>query len=215
VKDLARAKQRLAAVMAQPARTRLALAMMEHTFSVVSNVKSIDAVAVVSNYLPAIELARKYSFEVIHESQQVSESASVDFGSRELESRGAGAVLRLPIDLPLLTPSDVEEVLSRDREGCTVVIVPSRDATGTNAILRRPPTLFRSHFGTGSLAKHLREASMAGASIELVQNEHIGLDIDEPDDIGELLRRSDASPIIELINRNHRDLSQFPQFRVE
>lgn len=200
VKDLRIAKQRLAAVMSQEARTHLALAMMEHTFNVVSCVKSIDGVAVVSNYSPAIDLAKHYSFEVINESEQISESASVDYGSTVLGSRGVTAVLRLPIDLPLVTASDIEEVLSRDREGRLVVIVPSRDGTGTNAILRRPPTLFRSHFGTGSLAKHLKEAEVAGATVELLQNERIALDIDEPDDLSELLRRNDASLISELVS---------------
>lgn len=185
--------------MSQAARTRLALAMMEHTFAVVSTLEGIDAVAVVSNYAPAIELARRCSFEVIREYEQISESASVDFGSRELEVRGAAAVLRLPIDLPLLTPDDIQEVLSRDRPGPSVVIVPSRDGTGTNAILRRPPTLFPSQFGTGSLARHISEAEAAGAVVELVHNERIALDIDEPDDIQELLQRGHASPIRELI----------------
>lgn len=203
VKDLTFAKQRLAEVMSQAARTRLALAMMEYTFRVVSSVKSVDGIAVVTSYATAIELAEQYGFEVIRESTQISESASVDLGSRELESRGASAVLRLPIDLPFLSVEDIEEVLSCDCEQRGVVIVPSRDGTGTNAILRRPPTLFPSHFGTGSFAKHLAEAEAAGAAVESIESERIGLDIDEPDDITEVLRRKDSSPIRELLAQMH------------
>jgi 2-phospho-L-lactate/phosphoenolpyruvate guanylyltransferase len=203
VKDLTFAKQRLAEVMSQTARTRLALAMMEYTFSVVSRVKSVDGIAVVTSYATAIELAEQHGFEVIRESAQISESASVDLGSGELESRGATAVLRLPIDLPFLSAEDIEEVFSRDRAQRGVVIVPSRDGTGTNAILRRPPTLFPSHFGMGSLAKHLAEAEAAGAAVELIRSERIGLDVDEPDDITEVLRRKDSSPIRELLAAMH------------
>lgn len=199
VKDLTRAKQRLASVMSQAARTQLAIAMMEHTFNVVSTVEGVDGVAVVSSYAPAIELARKYSFTVVQESEQISESASVDFGSRELESQGAAAVLRLPIDLPLLTSEDIHQVLSCDRPIPSVVIVPSRDGTGTNAILRRPPTLFLSHFGPGSLARHLAEAELAGVAVQIVRNERIALDLDEPADIGELLHRNDDLPLRQLI----------------
>ena len=199
VKDLAFAKQRLADVLSQPARTRLALAMLEHTFSVVSQVNGVDGVAVVTSYPAAVELAAQYGFEVIEESRQVSESVSVDFGSAQIELRGATAALRLPIDLPLVTASDIEMVLSHDRSERSVVIVPSRDGKGTNAILRRPPTLFRSHFGTGSLGKHLLEAEAAGASIEVIENERIALDIDELDDITELFQRSGESPIRDLL----------------
>ena len=199
VKDLSFAKQRLADVLSQPARTRLALAMLEHTFSVVSQVKGIDGVAVVTNYEPAIELATQYSFEVVRESEQVSESASVDFGSSELESRGVTAILRLPIDLPLLMVSDIELVLGHDPHVRSAVIVPSRDRTGTNAILRRPPTLFQSHFGAGSLHKHLREARLAGAIVEVIENERLALDIDEPDDVTELFQRDAESPIRDLL----------------
>jgi 2-phospho-L-lactate guanylyltransferase len=113
--------------------------------------------AVVTSYSAAIELAEQYAFTVIPETVQVSESVSVDYGSRELEARGATAVLRLPIDLPLVRPEDIDEIWGFDQGEGSVVIVPSRDGTGTNAILRRPPTLFPSHFGPGSLAKHLEE----------------------------------------------------------
>ncbi len=43
----------------------------------------------------------------------------------------------------------------------SVVIVPSHDGTGTNALLRSPPDLFPSHFGPESFALHLKEAETA------------------------------------------------------
>ncbi|HMV48653.1 MAG TPA: 2-phospho-L-lactate guanylyltransferase [Blastocatellia bacterium] len=187
VKDLARAKQRLAGIMPQEARTRLAWKMLERTFAAAAAVRTIDRVAVVTLYEPAIALAEKYGMEVIPETEQISESASVDFGSREACKRGATAVLRLPIDLPLITAEDIETILAYDQPGKpSVVIVPSRDGTGTNAILRRPPDLFPSHFGAGSLAKHLKEAELAGAECKVLHLPRIALDIDEPEDLAEL-----------------------------
>lgn len=187
VKDLARAKQRLAGIMSQEARTCLAWKMLEGTFAAAASVGLADRVAVVTLYPPAIALAEKYGMEVIPETEQISESASVDFGSREARKRGATAVLRLPIDLPLITAEDIETILAHDQPGkpC-VVIVPSRDGTGTNAILRRPPDLFPSHFGAGSLAKHLKEAELAGAECKVLHLPRIALDIDEPEDLAEL-----------------------------
>lgn len=203
VKDLSHAKQRLAALMTQAERTRLAWAMLENTFAAAAAARSADRVAIVTLYEPAIELAKQYGMEVILETEQISESASVDFGSRQAATFGAEAVLRLPIDLPLISSQDIETILAADQPNSlttpSVVIVPSRDGTGTNAILRRPPTLFPSHFGAGSLAKHLREAEQANATCQLLQLPNIALDIDEPEDLAELLTRGQGTPIHDLL----------------
>ena len=199
VKDLTHAKQRLAALMTQQERTRLAWAMLENTLAVAAQVRTVDRVTIVTLYPPAIELAQKFGMEVILETEQISESASVDFGSRQAATLGVEAVLRLPIDLPLITSEDIETVLAADKPESSVVMVPSRDGTGTNAILRRPPTLFPSHFGTGSLAKHIREAEQANASCTLLDLPNIALDIDEPEDLAEFLKLGQGSQVYKLL----------------
>jgi 2-phospho-L-lactate guanylyltransferase len=203
VKDLARAKQRLAPLMTREERTRLAWAMLENTFAVAARTRNVDCVAVVTLYPPAVELAGKYGMELIAETEQISESVSVDFGSKEAKRRGATAVLRLPIDLPLITAADIETILECDggqRGGApAVVIVPSRDGTGTNAILRRPPDLFPSHFGPGSLAKHLAAAERAGANCKVIEMRRVALDIDDPADVSEFIRLGQGTSAHELL----------------
>ncbi len=199
VKDLTRAKQRLAALMTQEERTQLAWVMLENTFAAAAQVRTVDRIEVVTLYPPAIELAERFGMEIILETEQISESASVDFGSREAAKRGAEAVLRLPIDLPLITAADIETILAADQAQPSVVIVPSRDGTGTNAILRRPPILFPSRFGTGSLAKHIKEAENINAKCTLLELPHIALDIDEPEDVVELLSRGQGGAIHDLL----------------
>lgn len=199
VKDLAHAKQRLSWLMTQEERTRLAWEMLVLTLDLAARVRNADRVAMVTSYQPALELAGRYGMEVIRETEQVSESASVDSASRELERKGALAVLRLPIDLPLLTHEEIEQVLERDSPGTGAVIVPSRDGSGTNAILRRPPTLFPSHFGPGSLDKHKYEAELLNLKCDVIAVEGIALDIDEPEDLIELFRQPRRSIIRDLL----------------
>lgn len=188
--------------MTQEERTQLAWAMLENTFAAAAQVCQIDRIAIVTLYKPAIALAEKYGMEVILEADQISESASVDFGSREVRKLGAEAVLRLPIDLPLITAEDIEAVLASDQPGgLSTVIVPSRDGTGTNAILRRPPDLFPSHFGTDSLAKHLKEAEQAKAECTVIHLPRIALDIDEPEDLIELLAQRAETSVTALLRQ--------------
>ena len=201
VKDLSRAKQRLASVMTQKERTQLAWLMLEHTFAAAAQARRVDRIAVVTLYEPAIELAEKFGMEVILEREQISESASVDFGSQTVKRRGATAVLRLPIDLPLITAKDIEAILDCDGTAPSTIIVPSQDGTGTNAILRRPPDLFPSHFGVHSLSKHLAEAEKAKARCRVLELPRIALDVDEPADLVELLKQAAGSSISELLQQ--------------
>lgn len=192
VKNLARAKQRLAGVLSQEERTALARAMLEDVFAAVGAARDVDAVFVVSSDPPALAHARGLSWEVFPEESQVSESRSVDEASRLCEARGVRSLLRLPIDIPLIRPGDIEALLRAAREGPSVVVVPSRDGAGTNALLRTPPALFPSHFGPSSLQKHLDEARRAGAHVQVLRNPRIELDIDDQADLRAFFAAADS-----------------------
>ena len=187
VKNLSRAKQRLASILSQADRTALATAMMEDVFSAVAAARGLDAIFVVSNHGPALERARSLGWNLIRERRQISESDSVDRASRTCVARGVKTLLRLPIDIPLLLASDVEAILAAAERSPACVLVPSRDGTGTNALLRTPPALFRSHFGPNSLRKHLAEAATRDAQVCVLRNPRIGLDVDDEDDLRALV----------------------------
>jgi 2-phospho-L-lactate/phosphoenolpyruvate guanylyltransferase len=188
IKDLRNAKQRLAGVLTPEERFELAHAMLEDTVRAVRGAQLAEQIFVVTNYEPAIESASKYGWEILLEEHQISESASVDFASQLCAERGVPALLRLPLDLPLVQPADIDDLLATECAVPSVVMVPSRDGTGTNAILRTPPSLFPSHFGPNSFAKHRSEAEQAGARIIVRRNERLEMDVDDEADLRALLR---------------------------
>ncbi len=188
VKDLRNAKQRMAGVLTPEERFGLACAMLADTIRAVCGVRQAGQIFVVTNYGPAMQAARENGWEILPEERQISESVSVDAASRQCEERGATAVLRLPLDLPLVEARDIDELLAVEYTAPGLVIVPSRDGTGTNAILRTPPTLFPSHFGSGSFAKHCAEAERAGATIWKRRNPRLEMDVDDEADLRALLQ---------------------------
>lgn len=190
VKMLSRAKRRLASLLSQRERFRLAEAMMLDVFAAVAGIRPPVRVFVVSSCPIAIARAQSRGWEVLPEARQISESESVDNASRLIEAKGVTSLLRLPIDIPLLQPSDIEEILEKAEPRPSCVMVPSRDGTGTNALLRTPPTLFASQFGPDSLQKHLSAARNAGAHIHTVKNSQIALDVDDAADLVALLRQT-------------------------
>src|SRR5712692_6341463 len=187
VKDLKNAKKRLMSVLTPEERFGLAEAMLADTIRAVQGVRAAEKIFVVTNYGPVMNLAGKNGWEVLREERQISESDSVDAASRICEERGVRNLLRLPLDLPLVQPGDIDELLNVECASPALVIVPARDGTGTNAMLRTPPTLFPSHFGNGSFAKHLAEAERARARVIVRRNARLEMDVDDEADLRALL----------------------------
>ncbi|HEX8091253.1 MAG TPA: 2-phospho-L-lactate guanylyltransferase [Blastocatellia bacterium] len=187
IKDPAHAKTRLAELLSPDERRNLAWAMFEDVTRAVAASKKPDRVAAVTSYQPAIEHARRLGWDVLVEESQASESASIDWASRALRGRGFDAVMRLPADLPLVRAEDIDALLSIELRAPAALLVPSREGTGTNAIIRMPPDVFASRFGPNSLALHKEEAARAGIRCLVVNNSRIALDIDDPSDLKLLL----------------------------
>jgi 2-phospho-L-lactate guanylyltransferase len=189
IKDLRNAKKRLTGVLTLEERFALAEAMLNDMVHAVRGVRLADKIFVVTNYEPAMHLAEKNNWEILREEHQISESDSVDAASRICEGQGVTSLLRTPLDLPLIQPRDIDELLAVECKAPTLVIVPSRDGTGTNALMRTPPTLFPSHFGNGSFAKHLGEAQRLGARLIQRNNPRLEMDVDDESDLRALLQR--------------------------
>ena len=189
VKEFREAKQRLAPHFSAGDRAALAEAMCEDFFNVVAATHCADRIFVISKEPRALSRARSHGWETIVESQQTSESSSVDAGSRYCAEQGVHALLRLPIDLPLVEPWDIHAIFERLDAAPSVVMVPSSDGTGTNALLRSPAVLFPSHFGPNSFPRHLAEAKKCGAHTQVLRNPRLELDIDELDDLRRLSNR--------------------------
>lgn len=188
VKDLRNAKQRLVGVLSPEERLGLVEAMLMDMIRAVQGVHNAEKIFVVTNYQPVLDIAGENGWEILREDRQISESDSVDAASRICEERGVTGLLRVPLDVPLARAADIDELLVISCEEPALVMVPSRDGTGTNAILRMPPTLFPSHFGRGSFAKHLAEAERIGARVTLRNNARLEMDVDDEADLRALLK---------------------------
>src|ERR1035437_5662073 len=177
VKEFREAKKRLAPHFLPADRAALAAAMCEDFFNVVAATRCADRVFVISKEPGALSRAQKFGWETIVESHQISESESVDAASRYCAERGIQALLRLPIDMPLVEPYDIEAVFERLGPPPFVVLVPSSDGTGTNALLRSPAVLFPARFGPNSFPRHLAEAEHCGARAQVYRNPRLEMDI--------------------------------------
>ena len=160
VKDLRNAKKRLIGVLTPEERFSLAETMLADTVRAVQGVRRIEKIFVITNYEPAMQLAEENGWEILREEQQISESHSVDAASRLCEHRGVSGLLRLPLDLPLIQSADIDDLLAVECRAPSLVIVPSRDGTGTNAIAI---VIFKSR-GPSSMPKPSRSSKPSSSA---------------------------------------------------
>jgi 2-phospho-L-lactate guanylyltransferase len=184
VKNLAKAKQRLASLLDQPERTELARAMLTDVVAAIAAFAG-DEVALATSDTFALELAGRYGFEVIRDEANVSETDAVEMATRVCEARGSKGTLVIPGDIPLIDASDIRAIYEASPETGSV-LVPSTDKRGTNAVLRRPASLFPLRFGNDSFMPHLAAAIATNKSCVVLSLPRIGLDIDTPEDLHEL-----------------------------
>jgi 2-phospho-L-lactate guanylyltransferase len=124
--------------------------------------------------------------EVIRERAENGETGAVDFARLELKRAGCEAVLIIPGDMPLVRADDIEAVLAQvpaDASAPFALLVPSHDRLGTNALLLAPPNIIELRFGHDSFNFHMGQVRARGLPVRCYENEHIGLDIDEPKDL--------------------------------
>jgi 2-phospho-L-lactate guanylyltransferase len=190
VKNLANAKQRLAQVLEQSARTELAQAMLQDVLEALAEC-AVDEVSLVTSDPFALQLSNHYRFAVITDDSNLSETSAIEMATRACESRGIQTTLVIPADIPLIEAADIRTIYESAPANGTV-LVPSTDQRGTNAVLRRPAALFPLRFGNDSFMPHLAAAIATRRSCVVLSLPRIALDIDTPEDLQQLMNAEGA-----------------------
>jgi len=162
IKPLNRAKSRLAPILSPDEREALALGMLMHNLAVLRSSPMVAGVLVISRDTKALARAREVEgVQTLQESGVPELNAALKRASDMLMVWGAGAMLILPADIPLVSQEDVNAIIEKGRFLNTMVIAPDNAHDGTNAILCRPPNLISFGFGAGSFQKHIYAAEFS------------------------------------------------------
>jgi 2-phospho-L-lactate/phosphoenolpyruvate guanylyltransferase len=193
VKRFGAAKQRLAAGIDDERRVELAEAMLGDALEAIAAARTIERTIVVTTEPRAVELAAEAGVEVLSDFADEGHSEAALAGIARAEEYGAGCVVLLPIDCPLMDPRELDRLLTGVPERY-VAIVPDRHGPGTNALALAPPDAIRPAFGEGSCDRHVVGAREAGIPFSVEELPSLGLDLDTPADIVALTRELAAQP---------------------
>ena len=97
------------------------------------------------------------------------------------------SVLIIHADLPILTSDDVDQLV-RLAGNYSLAFVPSKNGTGTNAILMQSPNMIKLRFGKGSFRKHCELARKRRLDFRIVRIHGVAFDVDDEQDLDELVR---------------------------
>jgi 2-phospho-L-lactate guanylyltransferase len=186
IKNTAYAKQRLASILDQPARTQLAQAMLTDVLGALYAWANRPRVGIVTSDSYAMKLADEYRFEVIADPENPGETGAIEMATRICVERGEESTLVIPADIPLIEGWELEEIYKHGPSEGTV-LVPAGDGRGTNAVLRRPADLFPLRFGNDSFKPHHAAAQATGKPCVILNLPGIAVDVDNPPDLQQLL----------------------------
>ena len=183
-KPLDVALNRLSGVLEKSERRALQAAMLSDVLLAATAFS--DRVVIVTSDALVAALAREHGALVAPDSDPPAGiNAAV---ARGIAAVGAHGVLVVMGDLPCATVDDLRHVSVSHPGGRGVVCAVSRDGTGTNAMLLRPPGVIATAFGVNSLTRHVEAAETAGVESTLVTAPGLMLDVDTPDDLAALVR---------------------------
>lgn len=184
VGTLDNAKSRLGGTLDAEERRDLVDTMIARTLSATLATPGLAETLVVSPDREALQQAALLGARTVRQLGQ-----GLNVGLREARedaiAGGADAVVILPIDLPLVSPSAIGQLLAPLRavaERPLVVLAPDRHGRGTNGLLLAPPDVIEPSFGGDSRAAHAACATDAGARYVELEGP-LGVDVDTPDDL--------------------------------
>lgn len=186
IKDFARAKSRLAAVLSAEQCAALASCMAADVVAALRACTGIGHVVCLGEEPQIQTFAVEHDCDFIVEQTGAGLSANLDRAAQLLQGKGAQTLLIIPSDLPTITSGDVDTLLANHRGGLT--ICPAGRDGGTNALIISPPTGIGFQFGEQSCRRHHRAAEAAGLEHCIVHATAFSCDIDRPSDLEQLCR---------------------------
>lgn len=180
IKTLDRAKSRLAGALAPAERRALVIEMLARVVATLRHpAAGVATVWVVSADASALQLATAWGARPLREAVADLNSA-LEQARGAAVAAGAGAILVVPGDVPLITPEDAAAMGALLGHGADLALAADTAGSGTNALALRRAAALPFRFGQGSAARHLAEAAALGLLARLYRSPTLALDVDGP-----------------------------------
>jgi len=180
VKTFSKAKTRLN--LQQDVAKNICDLMLQEVLNTVSNCKLINKMVLVSKDETALKIGRQFNAVEIFDNETGVNDA-VSLADQYLSDNEFDCSVVFPQDVPIMTSSDIDNLLCFVKSKSSVIIVPSRQFNGTNALVRYPANIMQTRYDMGSYTFQIDAARAKTKNISIALIRRIMLDIDDKSDL--------------------------------
>ena len=187
VKTFSKAKKRLN--LQQAVKEKICNLMLQEVLKTVSNCELINKIVLVSKDEAALNIGRQFgAIEIFDNESGVNDAVSL--ADQYLSDKEFDCSVIFPQDIPTMTSSDIDNLLNFVKSNRSVIIVPSRQFNGTNALVRCPADIMKTSYDMGSYTFQMDAARTKTENISIALIRRMMLDIDDEHDLAFMLKQN-------------------------
>ncbi len=175
--------------------------MLEEILHTVSISPQIKETIIVTKEEKAIEIGKRFNVIIIRDEKEESVNSAVALADKYLLENKFDASVVFPQDIPYIKTQDIDFMLKYMVQPNFAIIVPSRRFDGTNALVRMPIDLMKTHYDEDSYKIHMNTAKNHTLNVAMVFVKRIMWDVDNKEDLEFLLEQNDKPQIEEKIRK--------------
>ncbi len=175
--------------------------MLEEILQVLSISPKIEKIILITKEKKAIEIGKKFNTIIIIDEKEESVNHAVSLADKYLLENNFNASIVFPQDIPNIKTQDIDFMLKYQMHPNFVIIIPSRKFDGTNALVRMPIDIIKTHYDDNSYRNHMITAKEHTLNVAMVFVKRIMLDIDNLEDLELLLKLNEKPDLNEKIKK--------------
>ena len=175
--------------------------MLEEILQVLSVSSKIEKIILVTKEQKAIEIGKKFNTITIIDEKEESVNQAVSLADKYLIENNFNASIVFPQDIPYIKTQDIDFMLKHQLHPNFAIIIPSRKFDGTNALVRMPIDLMKTHYDNDSYRNHMKTAKEHTMNVAMVFVKRIMLDVDNQEDLELLLEFNEKPNLTEKIKK--------------
>ena len=197
VKTFSKAKTRLG--VSPEKKEKICEIMLEEILYTLSISPLIDKIIVVTKDQKALAISKKYNTVHISDERESGVNNAVALADQYLLEKGFEASIVIPQDIPYIKTQDIDFILKFKTDSKFAIVVPSRRFDGTNALVRMPINLMKTHYDEDSYKIHMSTAKEVTRDVSLVFAKRVMWDVDNFEDLQFLLSQNEKPNIANKI----------------
>jgi len=179
----------------------LCIVMLEEILHILSISPQIEKTIMVTKEKKAIQIGEKFKTVTIIDEKEESVNSAVALADDYLLKNNFDASIVFPQDIPFIKTQDIDFILNYKMHPNFAIIVPSRRFDGTNALVRMPVDLMKTHYDEDSYKIHMNTAKEHTLNVAMVFVKRIMLDVDNAEDLKFLLEQNEKPNVSEKIKK--------------